>query len=144
MAATHVRDPRARLGGLCAIGLSKRSRRTLSYALELGRLTDAIVTVLHVWDGVGGQRMRAFREAEVNQRLHAAVLAEDAQGRPVEEVVRAGKAHREILRLAEAQQAGLIILGSDDQSLGSTPSRVVREAKAPVLIVRSAPGESQS
>ena len=129
---------------LCAVELSAQSARTLSYALALGRSTGSIVTLLHVWDGVGGPRMRAVLEADMSQRLHAAALADGPPGCPVEEVVLSGKAHRQILRLAEAQQTGVIVLGSDDQTLGSTAGRVVREARAPVLIVRSAPGERQS
>jgi nucleotide-binding universal stress UspA family protein len=129
---------------LCAVELSAPSARTLAYALALGRSTGSTVTLLHVWDGVAGPRMRALCEADMYERLHAAARADGPPGCPVEEVVLSGKAHREILRLAEAQQAGVIVLGSDDQTLGSTAGRVVREATAPVLIVRSAPGERQS
>jgi nucleotide-binding universal stress UspA family protein len=129
---------------LCAVELSSPSARTLAYALALGRSTGSSVTVLHVCEGAGGPRIRAAGEADVRQRLHAAALADGPPGCPVEEVVLSGKAHREILRLAEAQQTGVIVLGSDDQTLGSTAGRVVRDAPAPVLIVRSAPGERQS
>lgn len=124
---------------LCAVDLSEGSARTLSYALALGRSTGSIVSLLHVWNGAGGPRVRAIWEAEVSQRLHAAALADGAPGCPVTEVVLSGRPHREILRLAEAQQAGVIILGSGDRGLGSTASRVLREAKTPVLVVRSAP-----
>jgi nucleotide-binding universal stress UspA family protein len=116
---------------LCAVGLSGRSAYTLSYALELGRYTSSLVTVLHVSDDLGGPRVRAIREAEDGRRLHAAVPPE----RPCQEVVLSGEAHREILRLAEAQQTALIVLGSDGDGLGPTGGRVVREARAPVLIV---------
>jgi nucleotide-binding universal stress UspA family protein len=129
---------------LCAIQLAEPSARTLTYALTLGRSTGSIVSLLHVWDGVGGPRMRAIWEAEVYQRLHAAALAGGPPGCPVTEVVLAGRPHREILRLAEAQHTGVIVLGGNGQGLGSTSSHVLREAKAPVLIVRSAPGEEDS
>ena len=42
-----------------------------------------------------------------------------------------------------SEQTGVVVLGSADQTLGSTAGRVVRAARAPVLIVRSAPGERQ-
>jgi len=116
---------------LCAVGLSERSPYTLSYTLELARWTTSLVTVLHVADDLGGRRARAIRESEQRQKLHAAVPPE----RPCEEVVLSGAAHRRILRLAEAEQAGLIVLGSAGGGLGPTASRVVREASAPVLIV---------
>ena len=129
---------------LCAVDLSAHSARTLTYALELGRSTGSIVTLLHVWDGVGGPRVRALREADLSRKLHAAALAAGPPECPAEEVVLSGKAHREILRLAEVQQAGVVVLGSADQTRGSTAGRVVGGARAPVLVVRAAPGERQS
>jgi nucleotide-binding universal stress UspA family protein len=94
---------------LCAVDLSEQSGRTLSYALALGRSTGSSVSVLHVWDGAGGPRTRAIWEAEVSQRLHAAALADGPPACPVTEVVLSGTPHREILRLAEAKQAGVIV-----------------------------------
>jgi nucleotide-binding universal stress UspA family protein len=125
--------PRGPVNGriLCAVGLSERSAYTLSYALELGRSTGSMVTVLHVSDELGGPRVRAIWEGEQRKRLHAAVPPE----RPCEEVVLPGQPHRQILRLAEARKSGLIVLGGDSRGLGPTASRVVREARAPVLIV---------
>jgi nucleotide-binding universal stress UspA family protein len=116
---------------LCAVGLSKRSAYTLAYALELGRSTGSIVTVLHVADEAGGPRARAISEGELRTKLHAAVPPE----RPCEEVVLSGLAHRQILRWAETRQTGLIVMGSDARGLGPTATRVVREGRAPVLIV---------
>jgi universal stress protein A len=116
---------------LCAVGLSERSAYTLSYALELARWTTSLVTVLHVADDVGGTRTRAIWEGEQREKLHAAVPPE----RPCEEVVLSGAAPRQILRLAEARQAGLIVLGGGGGGLGPIASRVVQEAKTPVLIV---------
>ena len=125
---------------LCAVGLSERSPYTLSYALELARWTTSLVTVLHVADDLGGPRARVIWEGEQRERLHASV----PPGRPCEEVVLSGAAHRQILRLAEAEQAGLIVLGSGGGGLGPIASRVVREAKAPVLIVPFPSGERTS
>jgi len=116
---------------LCAVGLSERSAYTLSYALELGRSMGSSVTVLHVSGDLGGPRARALWESEQRKKLHAAVPREC----PCEEVVLSGQAHRQILRLAEARRTGLIVLGSDSRGLGPTASRVVREARAPVLVV---------
>jgi nucleotide-binding universal stress UspA family protein len=93
---------------------------------------------------VRSPRAGAMWEAEVSQRLRAAALADGAPGCPVTAFVRSGRPHREILRLAEAQQAGVLVLGSGERRLGSTASRVLREANAPVLIVRSAPEERPS
>jgi nucleotide-binding universal stress UspA family protein len=116
---------------LCAVGLSERSAYTLAYAMELARSTSSLVTVLHVSDEVGGPRARAIWERELRKRLHAAVPSDH----PCEEVVLSGAVPRQILKLAEAEQTALIVLGSDAGGLGPTASRVVREATAPVLIV---------
>jgi len=129
---------------LCAVGLSERSERTLSYALGLGRSTGATVTVVHVSDAAGSPSVSATCRNKLARKLHAAVLTSGPQPRPCAEMVLTGQAHREILRLAEAQPSGLIVMGTQDRGLGATASRVVREAKAPVLIVPSAPDGRQS
>ena len=116
---------------LCAVGLSERSAYTLAYAMELARSTSSLVTVVHVSDEVGGPRARTIWERELRKKLHAAVPL----GHPCEEVVLSGAVPRQILKRAEAEQAALIVLGSDGRGLGATASRVVREARAPVLIV---------
>lgn len=137
--------PPASLSGriVCAVTLSVEGARTVSYALSLGRSTGSVVTLVHVWDGVGGTWVRSTVEAELRRRLHAAALVEGPAACAVEEVVVSGRTHREILRLAEARRANLIVLGSDDQGPGPTARRVLREAGAPVLIVRSAPCEEE-
>jgi nucleotide-binding universal stress UspA family protein len=125
---------------VCAVRLSAHTARTASYALSLAGSTGSRVTLVYVWDGVGGPRFVAACEAceaALRRRLHAVAVADGPPPCAVQEVVViAGRADREILRLAEAQQAGLIVLGSDDQGPGSTARRVLREAPCPVLTVR--------
>jgi nucleotide-binding universal stress UspA family protein len=128
---------------VCAVPLSVRAARTVSYALSLGRSTGSAVTLVHVWDGAGGPRVHAACQAELWRRLHAAALAEGPPGCAVEEVVASGRTHREILRVAAARRADLIVLGSGDHGPGPTARRVLREAAAPVLIVQSAPREEE-
>lgn len=58
-------------------------------------------------------------------------------------MVTTGKAYREILRVAEEQQADLIVLGIhgrggfDRLMFGSTTEPIVRRATCPVLTVRA-------
>jgi nucleotide-binding universal stress UspA family protein len=122
---------------VCAVSLSMQAARTVSYALSLGRSTGSIVTLVHVWDGMSAPWIAARCEEELRRKLHAVAIADGPPPCAVEEVVVSGSIHREILRLAEAQQAGLIVLGSDDQEPGSTARQVLRDAVAPVLVVRS-------
>lgn len=123
---------------VCAVQLSVQAARTVSYALSLAGSTDSSLTLVHVWDGVAAPRMVAACEAELRRRLHAMVMADGPPPCAVEEVVVSGSAHREILRLAEAQQAGLIVLGGDGQAPGAIARRILRQAPCPVLSMRRA------
>ncbi len=101
------------------------------------------MTLVHVWDGIGGTWVRSTIEAELRRRLHAAALAGGAADCALEEVIASGMTHREIVRVAEARRASLIVLGSDDRGPGSTARRVLGKGGTPVLIVRSAPCEEE-
>lgn len=129
---------------VCAVPLSVAAAPTVSYALSLGRSTGSVVTLVHVWEGGGGTWVRSTVEAELRRRLHAASLAGGPPECAVEEVIAAGTTHREIVRVAEARRASLIVLGSDDRGPGWTARRVLGQGGTPVLIVRSAPGEEAS
>lgn len=141
--------PRSLPGGpisgriLCAVGLSEQSARTAAYAVALGRATGSVVSLLHVWDGAGGPRVRAICEAEIARRLREAAHADGPPACAVAEIVVRGQPYREILRIAEAQQAGVIVVGGHRHGTGTTASRVLREAEAPVLVVPSAAAEQQ-
>jgi nucleotide-binding universal stress UspA family protein len=121
---------------VCGVGLSPGSPHTVSYALSLAGATGASLTLVHAWDGVGGNRMYAADESERRRWLHAMAEAGGPPRCAVDEVVVSGRPGRAVLRLAEAQQAGLIVLGAGDQGPGATARRVLREASCPVLAVR--------
>jgi nucleotide-binding universal stress UspA family protein len=120
---------------VCGIGLSSGSARTASYALSLAAATGARLTLVHAWGGAAGPRASAASEAERRRWLHALAEADSPRG-AVEEVVVSGRPAREVLRVAEAQQAGLIVLGAGDQGPGPTARRILRDASCPVLTVR--------
>jgi len=132
------RAARGRVPGwiMCAVDLSARSVHAASYALSLARSLGSSVSLIHVLDGLGGPRMRARWQADAGQRLHEVALADGPPGCPVEEVVGRGRPHQVILRAAKVRHADLIVLGSDDQRLGSTVTRVLRAGAFPVLVVR--------
>jgi nucleotide-binding universal stress UspA family protein len=80
---------------------------------------------------------------DARQRLRALVAEEPRTWCDIRDEVVAGRAHREILRLAEARPADLIVLGAQGRGglglalFGSTTQQVVRGASCPVLTVRA-------
>jgi nucleotide-binding universal stress UspA family protein len=130
-------------GILCAIDLSESSGRTVSYALSLGRSTGAPVALLHVLEGAIAMRGRTLLEAEARERLREVVEAAGGLSGPVEQIVVAGKAYREILRVAEERHSALVVMGVHGRTpaggsfFGSTADHVVRQALVPVLTVRA-------
>jgi nucleotide-binding universal stress UspA family protein len=138
--------PGARI--LCALTLAERDNRTLDYAAHMARMTGRHLTLLHVLEDAGGldaqpgatldpARERELQEAR--ERLRAAV---SLLGAPCDaQVVNGGPPARHILRTAEEEAAALIVMGLHARDAlqpaftGSTPERVVREARCPVMTV---------
>src|SRR5262249_38500729 len=84
---------------------------------------------------------RQLRENQAREELHAAIPADvDPLRRPIERL-EVGKPDREILHLAGADHADLIVMGVSGHGtvgrllFGSTTDRVVRQATCPVLTV---------
>jgi nucleotide-binding universal stress UspA family protein len=140
---------------LCALDLTEGSERTLEVALSLAEETMSRVTLLHVLEGVPGwagppryralpQVVRVRRELfeAAENRLRSSVSEEDRAFCSVTERVEEGVPWREVLRVADACDAEVIVMGAHsrgalDQALfGSTANHVVREARCPVLVVR--------
>lgn len=138
---------------LCPVDFSEASLRALEYAFSLAQETDARLTLLHVvrelpaasdpasFD-VSGYRARVLEEAR--RRLHGLVPAGVRDWCTPEERVATGKPHREIVGAAQAQAAGLIVMGVHGRGVvdlalfGSTTHQVVRAADCPVLTIRTA------
>jgi len=76
---------------------------------------------------------------EAKTRMHAALATEDESHRYLRKTVRVGEPRDEILRLAEAEDVDLIVMGTHGRKgasrmlLGSVAERVVRGAHCPVL-----------
>jgi nucleotide-binding universal stress UspA family protein len=134
---------------LCAVDLSPASAHTLEYALALADAYGARVTVLHVLppeppsesgpERVGeGELTEQQASVALRRCLSAAVWATGK----VEERLLSGRPDREILRVAVAERADLIVMGSHEGHalgravLGWTSHCVVRRATCPVLVVR--------
>ena len=128
---------------LCAVDLSDSSRQTLEYALLLARKTAAPLTLLHAVASAGEAvpygTVEASRVAEARKRLHE-LVPEEAQAR-IETVVVTGTPYREILRTADEQNVGLIVVGNRGRHapgrtlFGSTADHVARGAQCSVLTI---------
>jgi nucleotide-binding universal stress UspA family protein len=142
---------------LCAADLSESSPLTIDFALSLAEENDAELLLLHALEDVRpallGVRLavalpdldlvRENLEREASKQLQNAVPEEARRSCDVRERVVVGRAYKEILRVAEAERADLIVMGTHGHGpieqwfFGSTSHHVVREASCPVLTVRS-------
>ena len=142
---------------LVGCDFSPDSALALEYGLGLAQEFEAEVHLLHViersvyWGldsatkALTDDLERAVRET-VERKLLGLVPKEAAAWCHVEPVLRAGLPHEEIIRHAKALEVDLIVVGVrghtlvDKLMVGSTMTRVVREAHCPVLTVRRGTG----
>lgn len=135
---------------LIPVDFSKQSKRVVRYALALAAQFGAEVTLAHVIEYVIyagdviappfiAQEYATEREGQVRREL--APLAATYQGK-IKQVVRTGRVWQEIVKLAEEEKSGLIIIATHGYTglqhvlLGSVAEKVVRHAPCPVLVVR--------
>jgi nucleotide-binding universal stress UspA family protein len=140
---------------LCAIDFSDASLRALEYAFSLVRDADTEVTLVHVVEVTPAPQTEAA--ADIEARTLGAYVAAAADARAVqlqrivpdsvaarcsvERTLAIGKAHREILRIADERHSDVIVLGAHGFGIaqllfGSTAHYVVRQARCPVLTIR--------
>ena len=152
--APDVRPTATRLfrNVLCPIDFSPSSKLALKYAETLAR-DGAKLTVLHVaeqlpaWQLVPAVATGAADDPLVvlehaRDRVHSAVPADVRRSAGVEELVSAGDAGEEILRIAAANHADVIVMGAHAGragllGFGSTTHDVLREATCPVLTFKA-------
>jgi nucleotide-binding universal stress UspA family protein len=140
---------------LCAVDVSEWSAGTVEYAIGISGDGADHLTVLSVIEDLPELRARAqgmftieeierFRrglERDTISELQERIPDEARAGCRIEEHVRFGQAHQEILTVAEAESADLIVIGSHGRGaierlvFGSTVRKVVRAARCPVLVV---------
>ena len=138
---------------LCPIDFSPSALQALGFALDLARQANGLVTLLHVVEWLAEeeprglthfnlQELRDHMVADAAQRLRALVAEESRTWCEIDNVIVLGRAHREILRAAEAKPADLIVMGAQGRGgvelalFGSTTQHIVRGASCPVLTVR--------
>jgi nucleotide-binding universal stress UspA family protein len=139
---------------LCPVDFSDCSMRALAYAMSLAQEADAHLIAVHVLEFpedaaerlkfpiVNLEEYRRRSEQESQERLEQAIPETVRAYCRVETQVVTGRAYRETLRIAEEQQADLIVIGVrgrgavDRLFFGSTTNHVVRQASCPVLTMR--------
>ena len=139
---------------LCPIDFSRPSDRALTYALSLAQEAGGRIILLHVLEQFADEEPLANRhynvpeyrralEGDARQRLDSAVPPEARDWCQPETIVSAGKAYREVLRVAGDRHADLIVMGVQGRGaidltlFGSTTQHVVRAATCPVLTLRA-------
>jgi nucleotide-binding universal stress UspA family protein len=138
---------------ICALDFSDASLSALAYAFSIAEEADAKLTLVNVIElppellnppqppDFNIERTRSEAEAERLLKLRALVPEHARDYCTVETMVLEGGASRQLLRLAEEQQAELIVLGVHGRKaldlavFGSNSRDVVTRAHCPVLIV---------
>lgn len=130
---------------LFATDLSSRAHWAMERSLLLARGFNVPLTVLHVVDEDLPEAIARHHHAEADQTIRHRLAALPAhEGIELDVRVVLGRAAREILRHAEEEGAGVIVLGTPreerfaDMFRGTTPERVLRGARVPVLVVAAA------
>jgi len=138
---------------LCAVDISNKTRDVgvLKQAARLAAMDGAQLDVITVVPDYGMSVVGSFFEAdhhakavEETRRLLRDLVSEvlgAGADKSVRHIVAVGNAYEEILRAAEADGAGLIVIGAHkpdfkDYLLGPNAARVVRHSACSVFVVR--------
>jgi len=133
---------------LLATDLSSASEGATRQAIDLAHDLDATLLVVSVIDpdvrGVAGGRLERMdqRRHAREEAAQAVVVRGRAAGVGVSFLVWEGEPGPSIVEAAESEEADLIVVGSHGRGrvgrfmLGSVSDHVIRNASAPVLVVR--------
>lgn len=143
------RPPFSRI--LCATDFSESSLRALEYALSLAQEGYAQISLLHVIESLPDARplppgfdLKLYRdtiEEETAERLRTAVPANAPDWCRPQTRLTHGKAHEEILRVAQEERSNLIVMGVQGRTaldlmlFGSNTGHVIRGSTCPVLTI---------
>lgn len=138
---------------LCPVDFSNDSFTALDYAADFARQNAGTLLLLHVVDnplaeqyGPSGQNFYAEVEhaLEKSKEMLAKVAQAHAAGVSCESIIKRGNPYEEIIDLAKAQQADVIVMSTHGRTgpqrlvIGSVAEKVVRTAPCPVFTVRQA------
>ena len=127
-----------------ATDLSPRGEQAVARGAELAQRFGAELVVVHVVDDELPEAVRAAHVAEARELVERALAT---IGRPVRVRVETGSPHDAIGRVAGEESADLVVVGAHrrrplrDLFVGTTVERLLRAARCPVLVARSAAPE---
>lgn len=136
---------------LCPVDFSGDSFAALDYAADFARQSGGQLLLLHVIDNPLAEqyepkRQNFFAEVEHAVEKSKEMLAEAARthaaGVSYQSVVKRGNPYEEIIDLASAEQADMIVMSTHGRTgpqrlvIGSVAEKVVRTAPCPVFTVR--------
>lgn len=138
---------------LCAVDISNKGRDAdvIRMAQQLATLEDAQLDVITVVPDFGmamvgmffdkGHQAKALAKAKEHLKEVVAEVIGDAHEKKVRHIVATGNAYEEILKVADADGADLIVIGAHkpkaaDYLLGPNAARVVRHSSCSVYVVR--------
>jgi nucleotide-binding universal stress UspA family protein len=137
---------------LAPIAFDQPGQDSLDYAVKLAAQLGASVCALHVYtipvygfpDGVvvTSPELAARLSESAQAHLDAAVDSQKKHGVKVSSVLVTGNPWEEIVEVARARKANLIVMGTHGRHglahalLGSVAERVLRTSPIPVLVVR--------
>lgn len=137
---------------LCPVDFSETSEHALRYAIDLAERLGAEVHLVHAYqlptyalpDGALLARPDFVKEltVELQKQLDELIQRYSDGGVQLKGKIVEGLAFTEVNRLAEEEQADMIVMGTHGRTgmkhllLGSVAERVVRTAEVPVLTVR--------
>lgn len=151
--------PAARTGSLLvAVDRSRWTPAVLAWGRAVAALTDASITVVHVfrpmYGGAAGvvsgadarRRIQEEQLEQVEQQMRKEVAEAGVRGPDANVTVESGEPAAVIAEEADRRAAGMIVMGSRGAGaagralLGSVASDVIRRTGRPVLVVRQAAG----
>ena len=127
---------------LCS-DFSECSDKALEYGLSLAMEYQSELLLVHVLEHVLPPDQRETENARVIHLLEGKVPKETRSLCKIRPIVRAGKAYEEIIKLAEEEQADLIVVGVRGRNVldlalfGSTTHRVLQLGPCPVLAIHA-------
>jgi nucleotide-binding universal stress UspA family protein len=143
---------------LCPVDFSAAALDAAAIAVDLANRSSASVRLLHVIEWLPEDDARdtspfsqptlgPYRGIAEREQLAALIARLPQVEKGITADVTAGRAHRQITRVASAMKADWIVLGAHGRggpavaALGLTAEQVVRAAPCPVLAVRPSRGQ---